>query len=147
MTTTRPIIPVLQKLYPQSIELAYLLLRLTAGLMMLPHGWPKLMAGPTAVAATVMTKRGVEPALLFAYLSIIFEVGGAIFIALGLFTRPVAGLLVVEFMVIANAHFAAAGWGGAGGAEFPFLWMTAFVMILGRGGGPYSLDRLIGWEI
>jgi hypothetical protein len=43
--------------YPQAAELAYALLRVAAGLMLIPHVWPKLLAGPTAVAANVMARR------------------------------------------------------------------------------------------
>ena len=71
-----------------------------AGLMLIPHVWPKLMAGPSAVAANAMVRRGIEPALIAAYLVIITEVLGAICITLGFLTRLVAALLVIEFLVI-----------------------------------------------
>jgi hypothetical protein len=53
--------------YPQAVEWTYALLRVAAGLMLVPHVWPKLMAGPTAIAANVMARRGLEPSLFFAY--------------------------------------------------------------------------------
>ena len=142
---TRPLIPALGRIYPQAAEWGYLLLRVAAGLMLIPHVWPKLMAGPSAVAANVMTRRGLEPALLNAYLVMGAEVLGAICITIGLFTRVVALILIIEFLVIVKVH-SAAGWGGAG-AEFPFMWLLIYVYILLRGGGPYSVDRKLGWEI
>ena len=145
--TSRPLVPGLAKIYPQATEWAYLLLRVVAGLMLIPHVWPKLMAGPSAVAANVMARRGIEPALLAAWVVIITEVLGAICITLGLFTRVVAALLVIEFLVIVKSHLAAGWMAGAQGAEFPFIWLIVFVFILLRGGGPYSLDRKLGWEI
>src|SRR6266571_731793 len=43
----RPVIPALGRHYAFASDLAYLIVRLTAGLMLLPHGWPKVMtAGP-----------------------------------------------------------------------------------------------------
>jgi putative oxidoreductase len=141
----RPLIPALGKIYPHASEWGYLLLRLTAGLMLIPHFWPKLVAGPAAIATNVMARRGVEPALVAAYLAIIVEILGAICITLGLFTRVVAALLVIEFLVIVKVH-SVAGWMGQG-AEFPFLWLIVLIFILIRGGGPYSLDRKLGWEI
>jgi hypothetical protein len=42
--------------YPQAVEWIYALLRVAAGLMLVPHVWPKLMAGPTAIAANVMAR-------------------------------------------------------------------------------------------
>jgi putative oxidoreductase len=141
----RPLIPALGKIYPHTSEWGYLLLRLTAGLMLIPHVWPKLVAGPAAIATNVMARRGVEPALVAAYLAIIVELVGAVCITLGLFTRVVAALLVIEFLVIVKVH-SVAGW-MAQGAEFPFLWLIVFIFILIRGGGRYSVDRMLGWEV
>jgi putative oxidoreductase len=144
---TRALIPALGRIYPTAFEWVYLLLRVTAGLMLVPHVWPKLLAGPAAVAANVMTRRGVEPALAAAYIAIILEVLGAVCITLGLFTRPIALLLVIEFIVIVKSHFAGGWMASTQGAEFPFLWLIVFVLILLRGGGPFSLDRKLGTEI
>jgi len=143
----RPIIPALSKHYPCATEWAYVLLRVVAGLMLIPHVWPKLMAGPAAVAANVMARRGIEPALAAAYVTIAFEVAGAILITLGLLTRPMAALLVGEFIVIVISHFKTGGWGvGSGGAEFAFLWLIVYIYILARGGGRYSVDAKMGKE-
>jgi putative oxidoreductase len=141
----RPLIPALGKIYPHASQWGYLLLRLTAGLMLIPHVWPKLVAGPAAIATNVMARRGVEPALVAAYLAIIVELVGAVCITLGLFTRVVAALLVIEFLIIVKVH-SVAGW-MAQGAEFPFLWLIVFIFILFRGGGRYSVDRMLGWEV
>jgi putative oxidoreductase len=139
--------PALSRKYPQWTEWSYLVLRVAAGLMLVPHVWPKLMAGPAAIAANVMTRRGVEPALAAAYVAIIVEVAGAIFITLGLFTRPMALLLVIEFIVIAKTHLVGGGWSvSAGGAEFVVLWGLVYLFILCRGGGPYSVDAKLGKE-
>lgn len=143
----RPLIPALAKYYSCAADWGYVLLRVTAGLMFIPHVWPKLMAGPSAIAANVMVRRGVEPALLAAWIAIILECVAVVCITAGLFTRAVAALLVIEFLVIVKAH-SVAGWGASvQGAEFPFLWLVVLVVILLRGGGPASLDRKLGWEI
>lgn len=148
MDGNRHVIPALGRIYPQAEEWAYVLLRVVAGLMLIPHVWPKLMAGPAAVAANVMVRRGVEPAYVAAWLAIIVELGGAILITLGLFTRAMAALLIIEFLVIVKVHAVGGGWGvGSGGAEFPFLWLIVFVYILARGGGPCSIDRKMAREI
>jgi putative oxidoreductase len=145
--TSRPLVPALAKIYPQATEWAYLMLRVVAGLMLIPHVWPKLMAGPSAVAANVMVRRGIEPALVAAWLVIITEVLGAMCITVGFLTRLVAALLIIEFLVIVKVHSAAGWMAGAQGAEFPFLWLIVYIFILLRGGGPYSVDRKLGWEI
>jgi putative oxidoreductase len=136
----------LSRMYPQAEQWGYLLLRVTAGAMLIPHGWPKLMAGPAAVAANVMTRRGIEPAYAVACIAIFLEIVGGVCIALGLLTRPFVLLLVIEFAIIVKSHLNA-GWGvGGGGAEFAFLWLIVFVYILTRGGGKYSVDARLGKE-
>ena len=139
--------PALEGVYAWAGEVGYLLLRMTAGLMLIyPHVAMKLNMGPAGVAANVMAKYGIEPALPAAYLVIALEILGIVCLTLGLFTRPVALLLVIEFLVIVKVH-AAQGWAGAGGAEFPFLWLMVLVLIMLRGGGRYSLDRVLGREV
>ena len=145
----RPVLPALARFYPLLNEWAYLLLRITAGLMLIPHVWLKVGFGPTAVAANVMAKRGLEPALGFAYGAIIIESIAAFCITAGLFTRPAALLMAIEFIVITKSHFNS-GWlvsGTQNGAEYVFLWLIVFIFILIRGGGPYSVDALLGREV
>jgi putative oxidoreductase len=142
----RPMIAALSRIYPQAEQWGYLLLRVTAGAMLIPHGWPKLMAGPAAVAAGTMTRRGIEPVYAAAWIAILLETIGVACIVLGFLTRPVALLLVIEFIIITKSHLTMQAWGGAGGAEFPFLWLMVFVYILARGGGPYSVDAKLGRE-
>ena len=58
-------------------------------------------------------------------------------------------LAAIEFMFIAKSH-SNAGWlvsGTQNGAEYVFLWLVVFIFILIRGGGPYSVDRLLGKEV
>jgi len=67
-----------------------------------------------------------------------------ILITLGLFTRAMALLLVIEFIVIAKVLLAG-GWSNSGQAAL--LWLVVFIFILARGGGPYSLDAKLGREV
>jgi putative oxidoreductase len=145
--TQKLIFPALGPFYSWATEIGYLLLRVAAGLMLIPHVWMKYNFGPQAVAANVMAKRGIEPALPAAYAVMAIETIGIVCITLGLFTRPVAAALVIEFLVIVKSHLASAGWGGQGGAEFPFIWLVVYIVILLRGGGPYSVDRALGSEV
>jgi putative oxidoreductase len=106
METTQPklVIPQLRSFYAWAEPISWALIRLTAGLMILPHGWPKLMAGPAAIAANVMARRGIEPAYVVACIAIFLEIVGAVCIILGLLTRPFAALLVIEFLIIVKSH-------------------------------------------
>src|SRR6185436_14602391 len=79
--------PRLQSFYRCVEPLSWALIRLTVGLMIIPHGWPKLTAGVAATAATALAKRGIQPAEPLAIVLITLETLGGLCVALGLFTR------------------------------------------------------------
>lgn len=143
----KPIFPALGRYYATTSDLAYLLVRLTVGLMVVPHGWGKLFGSGVTGVAGYLTRLHLEPATPLAAIVIFNETVGGILIALGLFTRPIAALLVIEFIVLTVVVHVPRGYMVQGGVEFPLLWLLMFVVVLLRGGGPYSLDRVIGKEI
>jgi putative oxidoreductase len=116
------------------------------GLMILPHGWPKLMDGVAATAARALTRRGIEPADPLAVVLIILETVGGLCVALGLFTRFFAAAITIEMFVIVYHHLPKFGW-TAPGYEYPLMWGLIMFVIALRGGGPYSLDRKLGWQL
>jgi hypothetical protein len=59
---TRLLVPGLRPFYEWAEPVSWALVRLTAGLMIIPHGWPKVMAGIGPTAASALAKRGIEPA-------------------------------------------------------------------------------------
>jgi putative oxidoreductase len=144
----RPVVPALGRYYRFTSDLAYLIVRVVAGAWLIPHGWAKWGMGAQAVAANVLGRRGIEPALFFAYVIMILETLGGIMLVIGLFTRPVALLLFIEFLVIVFKAHLPNGWNpSAGGAEFVAMWCLILLAILLRGGGPWSVDRKLGWEL
>jgi putative oxidoreductase len=147
---TKLYFPALGGIYEGLADWAYVLLRITAGLMLLPHAWPKFMvAGAKGVAANTLARRGIEPALPLAILIMFLESVGAICIAIGFLTRPFALLLLIEMLFITFKVQWPNGWffsAQGGGAEFTVMWAALFLIILIRGGGPYSVDRAIGKE-
>jgi putative oxidoreductase len=91
--------------------------------------------------------RVVNPARLCGFLS--GDVG-AVCIILGLFTRAFALAIGIQFLIITfHAHWAQGfAWNRPGGGwEYPLFWGMSWVAIGLRGGGPYSLDRLLGREL
>jgi putative oxidoreductase len=144
----RPLFPALGRYYRFTSDLAYLIVRVTAGLMLIPHGWPKVFTRGASGVATMLTGYGIPAALPSAYLIMALETIGGILIAIGLFTRPIAALLVIEFLVIIFvAHWPRGYAVSAGGIEFPLMWGLILLAILLRGGGPWSVDRKLGWEV
>jgi putative oxidoreductase len=151
----RPIIPPLAGVYSHTRDLSWLVVRLTAGGMLLVHGIVKVMpmaekgftATIEAFAAGSMARRGIEPAMAAAYAVFFLETIGAVLIILGLFTRFIAAALAVEFAIITFvAHWPQGFTWSRGGWEYPLFWGLIFFAIALRGGGPYSLDRKLGWE-
>jgi putative oxidoreductase len=154
----RPIIPALASFYARTRDLSWLVVRLTAGGMLLVHGIFKVMpmaekgfaATIEAFAAGSMARRGIEPAIPAAYAVFFLETIGALMIMFGLFTRFIAAAAAIQFAVITFvAHWAQGfGWSRAGGGwEYPLFWGLILFAIALRGGGPYSLDRKLGWEL
>ena len=142
----RPLIPALGRYYGFTSDFAYLIVRVTAGLMLLPHGWPKVLNPGGALG--YFTKLGLEPSWLFTSVAMFNENLGGILIAIGLFTRPIAALLIIEFLVLMFKVHVARGYGVAvNGIELPLMWLMLFIAILLRGGGPWSVDRRLGREI
>jgi putative oxidoreductase len=147
----RLVLPFLTQFYVWAREISWLIIRLTVGGTLFIHGWNKLMGpGVAAFASGSLARRGIEPALPLAYVIFFNETIGAICLMLGLFTRVVAASIAIEFALITFvAHFKNGyGWTSQGGGwEFPLLWGLIVFAIALRGGGPYSLDRKLGWEI
>jgi len=91
-----------------------------------------------------MAKNGFAPGPFFGYSAIILETIGAVCIMLGLFTRFFAAAIAIEMAVIT---FVAQWPNGFSRIELPFFWGIVMLAIALRGGGPYSLDRVIGKEL
>ena len=144
----RPLIPALAPLYAHTADLSWLVVRVTAGLMLLPHGIPQVFTqGVPAFAAAGLARRGIEPALPLAYVVAFLETIGGLCIALGLFTRFFAVAVAIEMAVITTAHIPQGfGWANRG-YEYTLFWGLIMFAIALRGGGPYSLDRSIGKEL
>jgi putative oxidoreductase len=127
--------------------IAYAILRVVFGIIMIIHGWPKLMvAGPDRVGAAFASNYGLPS--WFAYFAILFEVFGGAALVAGLFTRFFGAALAIELLIaMFAAHFAKGFSVGGGGYEYVmFLGFVAFFIAI-RGGGQYSVDAKLGKEL
>ena len=119
-----------------------------AGAMFLTHVSVKLTAGPGAVAASVLAKNGLEPAILWAYVIIFLELVGGICLIIGLFTRFFAAALAIEMLIALLLVHLPKGYAASGGGyEYVLLIGAVCFLFAIRGGGPYSFDRIIGREL
>lgn len=92
--------------------------------------------------ANGLGRRGIEPALPFAWMVVSLETVGGALIAVGLLTRFAAGLATVHlafitFWVLWPIGFA---W-NRGGWEFAGMWTAMKLLITLKGGGTLSGDR------
>jgi putative oxidoreductase len=142
------IIPALGRLYDAFSPYSYAFMRFCTGAILFPHGWQKLFYGDAARAAEGIAAHGAPFALPLAYAVVFTEFFSAALLAVGLLTRFAALTIIIQMAVITfvwqwpNGYF----WTSRG-YEYPLLWMLLCIGIFFRGGGRYSIDRLMGREL
>jgi putative oxidoreductase len=144
--------PGLAKLYDGLDTWAHVLIRVVAGLILIPHGMQKLFGsfggpGMDNFIAT-LAKVGYPMAAFWGWIIALLEFGGGILLVIGLFTRPVALLVLIFMLEAARFHLGVGGffW-TARGNEYPLLFAAVALYLVIRGGGPYSVDSKMGKEI
>jgi putative oxidoreductase len=126
-----------------------LAVRLYWGWQFAQTGWGKLHNLPKVAA--FFASLGIPLPGLNAPFVAALEWAGGILLALGLATRPIGLLLVVDMVVAyATAHREALGAilrdpGTFYGAT-PFTFLAASLVALLYGAGPLSLDALLAWR-
>lgn len=146
------IIPALGQIYSSLSDYAYPLMRLIMGAILVPHGMQKLfgMLSPPPMEAYLKGFAALgtwASSPFWVYYIGCIEFFGGICIALGLLTRFWA-LQAAAFMAIAAflVQGKVAYFWTSKGMELPLTWMIFFLIILIRGGGKCSIDRMIGKE-
>ncbi|MDJ0995563.1 MAG: DoxX family protein [Dinoroseobacter sp.] len=128
---------------------AALVLRVTSGVLLVAHGWLKVSV--FTIPGTVAFFESVGIPAVFAYLTILAEIGGGLALILGVATRLVA-LATLPVLIGATYVHSGAGWlfaNEGGGWEYPAFWAMVQVTIALLGSGAYALklpvlDRAIG---
>jgi putative oxidoreductase len=140
-------------LYVTLSPFAWLLLRATAGLALLPHALQKLFGffpesrvpANLGELAESLENWGYRPGKFWALVVAATELIAGPLLALGLFTRAAALPIFVFLALSAAAHGRRDGYfWTVHGAEYPLVWAIVVLFFLVNGGGPLSLDRLFG---
>jgi len=129
---------------------SYPLMRIVTGALLLPHGSQKLFGlfgGNINQTAAFFSKVGIEPALPLAYVTGSIEFFGGLLLVLGLLTRiAAASVIAIMAVAIISVHLKNGYFWTSLGFEYPLMWALFALAIFIRGGGKFSLDRVIGYE-
>lgn len=122
-----------------AFNIAMLVLRVGLGLMMLPHGYDKLVHFST-MKNKFINFLGMGSTVSLS-LSLFAELFCAVFVIIGLFTRfTVLPLIIGMSVALFKAHNAAI----FGDGEKAALYLAGFIVILLVGPGKASVDGLMG---
>lgn len=154
LPANRFVFPALSHFYAHTEAFAYALLRVGYGTIIFTHGLPKAlgtshgsMANPMVGSINMIDKvMGLPFAPQLAFLVLLLETGGAVLLALGLLTRPVALLMTLEMIAISYAMGPTWPWIDRG-IEYPVMLGLVAVYLTIRGGGKYSVDSRLKREI
>lgn len=116
-----------------------LILRVFIGAAMLTHGYEKMFGGLEDFTGFVASL-GVPAPQVMAFLAAFAESFGALFLILGLLTRPAAFMI---FCTMGVAIFGAHGGDGFAAQEKAWLYLMPTLLFLLKGAGKWSLDFLI----
>ncbi len=118
---------------------AMLVLRLSVGILMMLHGYGKLV-GFGKMQHEFMNFMGLGSTISLA-LVVFAEFFCSLFLILGLFTRLAAiPLIIATLVMVFKAHKGDI----AGEAEHAFLYLTTYVVLFLLGPGRISVDNMIG---
>jgi putative oxidoreductase len=141
------IFPALAGFYERFSPFSYAFMRFATGAVLVPHGIQKVLTVPIAKFAPNIAAKGLPFAEGFAYLTYFAESVAAVCLAVGLFTRIAAAVIGIEMMVIVFLFQWQFGYfWTVRGYEFALLWALLCIAIFFKGGGRYSIDRMIGKE-
>jgi putative oxidoreductase len=151
---TKLILPSLGRFYVTLEPVTYALLRVAFGVVLLTHGLPKMLGGAHgkmadpfgATAMLVQSKLGLPFPVFFAYCVTAIETVGALCLSLGLLTRIIAPVVAIEMAMICLVFWPTWAWLDRG-MEYAFFMGLVALQIAMRGGGYYSIDRLLGREV
>ena len=117
-------------------------LRLIVGVIMIAHGYGKVFHGGLSQHVHRVASLGLAGWL--AYPSAFAEFAGGILLIVGLLTRFVSLLILIDLAVaIWKVHWKD-GMFGKGGYEFPLTLATIAFALIFFGAGPIALDAILG---
>ncbi|TGL55949.1 DoxX family protein [Leptospira kemamanensis] len=138
------------KLIATNKDITLTILRVTLGLVILPHGAQKVLGafGGYGFEGTMGFFTGMGIPYVLALLAIIAEFFGAIGLILGLLTRVAAfGIFCTMLAATVLVHLPNGFFADKGGYEFHILTFGLAIPLIIKGAGSFSLDDVIAHKI
>ena len=119
-------------------------LRIILGFLFAAHGWQKFNEWTIAGTQASFAKMGVPAADVMAPAVAVLELAGGIALILGILTRVVGALLVVDMLgALFLVHAPAGVFAANGGYELVLLLAAASFALALTGAGRMSVDRAL----
>lgn len=129
-----------ESMKPMLRDIGLLCLRVClGGFMLVAHGWKKL-AKFSVLSSKFPDPIGLGSSVALS-LAVFAEVGCALLLILGLWTRAAAVPLLVTMLVAAFVIHGGDPWKKK---EFALLYAVPFLTLVFTGGGRYSLEAMLG---
>lgn len=122
-----PIIPFAERIYGPLAPYAYTLIRIATGAIFVPHGVLKLFFG------------GATSALGYGFG--VLELVGGLAIALGIYVRPFALLLIIDALMVIAANIGKGWLWTRGGVQYHTFLLGMLIAITLGGAGRYALQK------
>jgi putative oxidoreductase len=124
----------------RSVSLGLAVLRITAAIVFISHGYQKVFGMGFAGVSGAFGHMGVPLPGVMGPLIAILEFFGAVALLLGFLTRPLAFLFACDML---GAILLVQLKNGFSHYELEFLLMTTSIALLLTGAGEYSIDAMI----
>jgi putative oxidoreductase len=151
VTAPRPYVPAFSGIYAAFDPIALPLLRLTMGLILVPHGCQKLFGWFGGLGfekfTEIFDKIGWHPAVFWVALVALTESVGGLLLAFGFLTRFAAAAILIFMLNAVWATSAKGFFWAQGGMEYPILIGIVALVFLIKGGGRFSVDHALGKEL
>lgn len=127
------------KMHKNAPDWTSLILRVSFGILMIPHGWMKIQHFDAIINKGFVSFLGLSPSISLS-LAIFAELICSALIIIGLFTRlATIPLVVTSFVIMSTVN----NFKVIGENDISLAIMAAFSVILILGPGKYSLDNLL----
>ncbi len=126
------------------IDISLLILRLAVGIIFVAHGLQKVfgMFGGSGIEGFSQTMKtlGFTPPVFWAWVAGLGELGGGIFLIIGILPRLSALVIaIIMFVAVVFVHGDGGYFASNGGFEYPLFILMVCIAITLSGGGKLSL--------